>query len=56
MSRDEFMVSDERLLPVFDDAGHVDEGTVHAWLDEAFDAAAATQVERHVAALSLIHI
>ena len=50
MSRDEFMVSDERLLPVFDDAGHVDEGTVHAWLDEAFDAAAATQVERHVAA------
>ncbi|MCZ8203114.1 MAG: von Willebrand factor type A domain-containing protein [Gemmatimonas sp.] len=49
MSRDEFMVSDERLLPVFDDAGHVDEGTVHAWLDEAFDDAAAALVAAHVA-------
>ena len=48
MSRDEFVVSDERLLPVFDDAGHVDEGTVHAWLDGAFDDAAAAVVAAHV--------
>ena len=50
MSREEFVVSDERLMPVFDAAGHVDEGTVHAWLDGAFDTAASEQVAQHVAA------
>lgn len=50
MSREEFVVSDERLVPVFDAAGHVDEGTVQAWLDEAFDDAAAANVAAHVAA------
>ncbi|MFN9202750.1 MAG: von Willebrand factor type A domain-containing protein [Gemmatimonas sp.] len=48
MSRDEFVVSDERLVPVFTADGHVDEGSVHAWLDDAFDETAAALVAAHV--------
>jgi hypothetical protein len=29
--------------------GHLDEGTIHAWLDDALDAASAARVESHVA-------
>ena len=29
--------------------GHLDEGTIHAWLDDALDAASAARVEAHVA-------
>jgi Ca-activated chloride channel family protein len=39
----------DSLAPVFDEAGHVDEGSVHAWIDGAFDADGAAQVARHVA-------
>lgn len=49
MLPNQFEVSSERLEPVFDAAGHVDEGTVHTWLDGAFDTASATRVEEHVA-------
>ena len=44
-----FTVSDDVLLPEFDSNGHVDEGTVHAWLDGAFAPADAERVEAHVA-------
>lgn len=53
MSRDEFVVPEERLLPVFTADGHVDEGTVHAWLDGAFDDEAAEAVADHVAACAV---
>lgn len=43
-----FGVSDDVLRPTFDGDGHVDEGTVHAWLDGAFDADDAARVEAHV--------
>lgn len=49
MLPDGFVVPEERLSPVFDEAGHVEDGTIHAWLDGAMDAAAAAWVERHVA-------
>ena len=49
MLPNDFVVSQERLEPLFDAAGHVDEGTVHTWLDGAFDADAADRVARHVA-------
>ncbi len=49
MLPNDFAVSQERLEPVFDANGHVDEGTMHAWLDGAFDADAADRVARHVA-------
>ncbi len=39
---------DETLRPEWTADGHLDEGTVHAWLDGAFDAASASQVEAHV--------
>jgi len=48
MMPDAFEGADERLLPVFDAAGHVDEGTVHAWLDGMFSADDAVRVEAHV--------
>ena len=38
----------ERLEAEFDEQGHVDEGTIHTWLDGAFDDAVALQVARHV--------
>lgn len=46
---DAFDGPDERLLPVFDAAGHVDEGTVHTWLDGMFAADDAARVAAHVA-------
>lgn len=49
MLPNDFVVSQERLEPFFDAAGHVDEGTVHTWLDGAFEADAADRVARHVA-------
>jgi len=49
MMPDAFDGADERLLPVFDAAGHVDEGTVHTWLDGMFAADDAARVEAHVA-------
>lgn len=49
---DAFDGPDERLLPVFDAAGHVDEGTVHAWLDGMFAADDAARVAAHVAQCS----
>ena len=45
-----FAMSNEPLRPAFDAAGHVDQGTVHAWLDGAFDTDDSALVERHVAA------
>lgn len=39
--------SDE-LVPAWTTAGHLDEGTIHAWLDGAFDDAQAAVVEAHV--------
>ncbi len=38
----------DNLMPIFSDDGHVDEGTIHTWLDGAFDAAAASVVQTHV--------
>ncbi|MBY0490451.1 MAG: von Willebrand factor type A domain-containing protein [Gemmatimonadaceae bacterium] len=57
MSRDNFElpdpaafgVSDHVLRPTFDGAGHVDEGTIHAWLDGAFGSDDAARVDAHVA-------
>jgi Ca-activated chloride channel family protein len=57
MSRDNFElpdpaafgVSDDVLRPTFDSDGHVDEGTVHAWLDGAFSGDDAARVDAHVA-------
>lgn len=49
MSRDEFVVPEERLWPAFSSDGHVDEGSVHAWLDGAFDDEAAAPVVAHLA-------
>lgn len=48
MMPDAFDAPDEQLLPVFDEAGHVDEGTVHAWLDGMFAADDAARVAAHV--------
>lgn len=48
MSREEFIMPDERLLPEFTADGHLEEGTVHAWLDDAFDVDAAAVVAAHV--------
>lgn len=36
------------VQPVWTDDGHVDEATIHTWLDDAFDDAAAEQVRVHV--------
>lgn len=44
-----FGVSDDVLRPTFEGAGHVDEGTVHAWLDGAFGADDAARLAEHVA-------
>lgn len=52
MSRDEFVVPEERLWPAFSSDGHVDEGSVHAWLDGAFDDEAAAPVVAHLATCS----
>ena len=49
MSHDEFVVPEERLWPAFCADGHVDEGSVHAWLDGAFDDEAAAPVVAHLA-------
>lgn len=49
MSRDEFVVPEERLLPEYGADGHVEEGSLHAWLDGAFDDDAAAAVAAHVA-------
>ena len=38
----------DKLMPIFSADGHVDEGTIHTWLDGAFDAAAASVVQTHV--------
>lgn len=38
----------DELAPVFTNDGHVDEGTIHAWLDGAFDESQATTVSTHV--------
>ena len=38
----------ERLEAEFDTQGHVDEGTIHTWLDGAFDDDAASVVANHV--------
>ena len=38
----------ERLEAEFDAQGHVDEGTIHTWLDGAFADEVASQVENHV--------
>jgi hypothetical protein len=38
------------LVPTFTDDGHLDEGTIHAWLDGAFDVAQSATVEAHVSA------
>lgn len=48
MSREEFIMPDERLLPEFTADGHLEEGTVHAWLDDAFDVDATALVAAHV--------
>jgi Ca-activated chloride channel family protein len=48
MSREEFIMPDERLLPEYTADGHLEEGTVHTWLDGAFDADAAAEVAAHV--------
>ena len=48
MMPDAFDAPDEQLLPMFDEAGHVDEGTVHAWLDGMFAADDASRVAAHV--------
>ncbi|WP_291157297.1 YfbK domain-containing protein [Gemmatimonas sp. UBA7669] len=48
MMPDAFDAPDEQLLPAFDAAGHVDEGTVHAWLDGMFAAEDAARVAAHV--------
>jgi Ca-activated chloride channel family protein len=52
MIPDAFDGPDEQLLPAFDAAGHVDEGTVHAWLDGMFAANEAERVAAHVATCS----
>ncbi|MCC6242647.1 MAG: hypothetical protein IT353_07380 [Gemmatimonadaceae bacterium] len=41
---------DDLLLPTWTDDGHLDEGTVHAWLDGAFDATASNVIDAHVSA------
>ncbi|HEY0931380.1 MAG TPA: von Willebrand factor type A domain-containing protein [Gemmatimonas sp.] len=48
MSREEFIMPDERLLPEYTADGHLEEGTVHTWLDGVFDADAAAAVSAHV--------
>ncbi len=48
MSRDAFHMSDEPLIPEFTADGHLDEGTVHAWLDGMYDEEATAQVAAHI--------
>ena len=49
---DEMMTPDDNgsneLVPAWTTDGHVDEGTIHAWLDGAFDDAATAVVGAHV--------
>lgn len=41
------------LAPVWTAEGHLDEGTIHTWLDGAFDAAPAAAIEAHVLACAV---
>ncbi len=48
MSHDAFELSMEPLRAEFDAAGHADEGTIHTWVDGAFDEQQAARVHAHV--------
>ena len=48
MSHDAFELSMEPLRAEFDAAGHPDEGTIHTWVDGAFDEQQAARVHAHV--------
>ena len=48
MSHDAFELSMEPLRAEFDTAGHPDEGTIHTWVDGAFDEQQAARVHAHV--------
>lgn len=39
---------DDELVPVWTTDGHADEGTIHTWLDGAFDSASSAAVGAHV--------
>ncbi|MBL0171229.1 MAG: carboxypeptidase-like regulatory domain-containing protein [Gemmatimonadaceae bacterium] len=41
------------LVPTFTGDGHVDEGTIHAWIDGAFNVPASATVEAHVSTCSV---
>lgn len=44
-----FAMSHDEFHPEFDADGHVEQGTVHAWLDNAFNAEDAARIAAHVA-------
>ena len=58
MARDDEMMTpgddaSDALVPSWTTDGHLDEGTIHTWLDGAFDAAQASVVAAHVDACAV---
>ena len=43
----------DALVPMWTADGHLDEGTIHTWLDGAFDATASASIDAHVVACSI---